>query len=265
MKIIKGRLSKVIDINNQGLTSNKSKPEILMIVPEVRYPEKKLEVYTKRKSPKYKKNKNKNKSSSTVLTISPKEVDLKFYNPPIQADVFDVESYVPIPVVPSLKQLRFRIAANQWRSQISTISKIRSGKIPTVKHCTSLSQEEMLTEYNIPIRLGAHPLYLTNFPLAPKFSKPCTDTAAVHIYVLVDPADSTVRYVGSTIDPLEEYTKLKDYKVYNKKLYKWQKSIDSKFKFEVITNVFEHEANQAEKAWVKYYRGIGEIYNHKNK
>lgn len=296
MKIIKGRLSKITDTFSQSLASNKSPPTILMIVPEVKYLKPKIEVYSKPKA--YKDKKKKKKSSHTVIVIEQKEVDLKVYNPPLHSTAFDVESYVPlketVPLSPD--KLRFRDAAKKWRNEVRNISKLRNSrqkrnsfvlhnepkikqhnschstkdstqvkklKPLAVKHYVSLQPEERFTEYDMPVRLGDYPLYLTNFPLAPNFPKPDMYINAHYIYVLVDPSDNTVRYIGSTTDPIAEYSKLKDCQIYNKKLYKWQKAINFQFKFEVVAKVVEQEAEQATRSWIHYYRCIGKIYNHK--
>lgn len=129
-------------------------------------------------------------------------------------------------------------------------------KKKALAHATSLSQA--MPEN--PVRFGEYPLYLPHHPLAPWFPKPKPKELASFIYVLIDPNDNTVRYVGETKD---KTAKKLSKAVYNKKLWKWKKAISFKFKSQIVAVVSVTEADNALNAWVQYYRNIGKIYNHK--
>jgi hypothetical protein len=111
---------------------------------------------------------------------------------------------------------------------------------------------------NRPVRCGDHPLYLAHLPDAPVFPQPNNLCLSWFIYVLVDPKDKTVRYVGKTKDLSKVRYRSS---VYNKNLYKWKKSTNFKFGIEIVSVVSYKDREQAEKEWVSYYRNIGKIYN----
>jgi hypothetical protein len=112
-----------------------------------------------------------------------------------------------------------------------------------------------------PIRFGEYPLYLKHFPLAPRYKQPTDMDSVSFIYVLIDPNDNTVRYVGKTKDPEQRKLGHRNCEIYNKSLLQWKKSISFNFKFEVVAVVDYNEWERAEKSWINYYRKIGKLYN----
>ncbi len=90
------------------------------------------------------------------------------------------------------------------------------------------------------------------------------------IYVLVDPRDRTVRYVGKTTMPrvrFYHHTKRKrPEKHHNSALRAWIKRLGRKrlqprmYVIETVSDI-EHSWTVAERGWIHYYRSQGHIFN----
>lgn len=103
------------------------------------------------------------------------------------------------------------------------------------------------------------PRFDTSFPHSPGFYQASLNNK-YYIYVLVDCSDDTVRYVGKTNDLARRLVEhRKGLSFHNYALHNWK--IAAKFKLIVVDRAAEQNWQQAERAWIKYYRRKGRIYN----
>jgi hypothetical protein len=109
-------------------------------------------------------------------------------------------------------------------------------------------------------------IYFTVFdpttPDGPVF-KQSTRKDAIEIYVLLDPLDNTVRYVGASWHARTRFRKHKDpnYPDNNWELTKWKTDVRNSFRYAVIASVDPGVWEDAERAWIAYYRQRGHVYN----
>lgn len=199
------------------------------------------------------------KNKSVIETYEqPKEVQVAIpsYNPICSTAQFEVEK----PLVPTnenkkMTPIQARIEAkheqeaSMWRSKLRAISHARrykKGIKRALKYASATNK--------------GFPLFKTNYPSCPHFDRPCANEG-VHIYVLVDPIDNTVRYVGKTTNLAKRAMYHTKYEQGNNALWEWKKSINFKFHMYSICYVSFKHRNIAEQQWIAYFRQMGYIYN----
>lgn len=92
-----------------------------------------------------------------------------------------------------------------------------------------------------------------------------------YIYVLVDPRDNTVVYVGQTVRP---HGRKRDHargnyhrKHTNHRLKAWKDEIKAaglQWRFEIVETINADVLNVREGSWIRYYRTLGDIFNLKD-
>jgi predicted GIY-YIG superfamily endonuclease len=176
------------------------------------------------------------------------------YNPPTSSAIFDVEK--PCLAIPDKKhktplQLRIeqklKTETHLWNAAMRKQSKQRS------------AQRNKQSKKYPKLRKNGFPVYQKSYPNCPQFAEPVEDK--VYIYVLVDPKDKTVRYVGQTTNIAERSKYHMKYEQGNPALWRWKTDIEFKFYMFVVCQVSASDKNKALRQWVNYFSSIGYIYN----
>lgn len=109
--------------------------------------------------------------------------------------------------------------------------------------------------------------FTTYNPSFPGLDRVRSPVGKTFIYVLLDPKDSTVRYVGQTSNPelrQMNHAGLTEFGITgNRGLVEWKKRLRG-LRFAPILFVVdaaEGAANGLEKQWISYYRGLGDLLN----
>ena len=104
-------------------------------------------------------------------------------------------------------------------------------------------------------------------PSFPGLNRVRSPVGKTFIYVLIDPKDSTVRYVGQTQNPEQRqlnHAGLTEYGITgNRGLVEWKKRLRG-LRFAPILFVVDASpgaANALEMQWIAYYRGLGDLLN----
>lgn len=105
------------------------------------------------------------------------------------------------------------------------------------------------------------------FPRFEESKSPLHQEAPVAIYVLVDPRDETVRYVGKATNfarRKEEHLSGDLALEKNKKLRAWKqelRALGAEPFMRIVERTFQSRWEKAERGWIKFYRAQGTIYN----
>ena len=85
---------------------------------------------------------------------------------------------------------------------------------------------------------------------------------AVYVYLLVDPIDQTVRYVGTTQNPFRREAQHRDPKKWSQtRTFDTWRADTPAFQFLVVDSGSLQQRAYLEQGWISYYRARGHLYN----
>lgn len=112
------------------------------------------------------------------------------------------------------------------------------------------------------MKIKISPKWDINYPNSPRYGVPTK--GPYHIYILIDTRTNRVKYVGVAKNPELRFKQHLDKKSGNKLLVNWKKKLNKSnnyIKMILVDSATKSTWQEAEQAWIAYYKSLGKTLN----